>query len=80
MVYLYFTDVLDIDFIKYSGTYEDDIGGTMDASFVKAKLNIKSEDSSKLQLSFGSLKKQEVEVPKLMGDSKGRLAPLSPLW
>ncbi|XP_043973565.1 gasdermin Eb [Gambusia affinis] len=70
-------DVLDIDFIKYSGTYEDDIGGTMDASFVKAKLNIKSEDSSKLQLSFGSLKKQEVEVPKLMGDSKGRVLDMS---
>lgn len=69
--------MLDIDFIKYSGTYGGNMQGTVDASFVKAKLNVKSEGSSKLQLSFGSLKKEEVDVPKLMRESKGRLAPLT---
>ncbi|XP_032413992.1 gasdermin Eb isoform X2 [Xiphophorus hellerii] len=51
--------------------------GTVDASFVKAKLNVKREGSSKLQLSFGSLKKEEVDVPKLMRESKGRVLDMS---
>ncbi|XP_054903992.1 gasdermin Eb [Poeciliopsis prolifica] len=69
--------VLDIDFIKYSGTYGKDMLGAVDASFVKANLKIQSEDSSKLKLSFGSLKKEEVDVPKLMRESKGRVLDMS---
>ncbi|XP_014892308.1 gasdermin Eb [Poecilia latipinna] len=69
--------VLDIDFIKYSSTYGGGMEGSMDASFVKAKLNVKSEDSSKLQSSFGSLKKHEADVPKLMRESKGRVLDMS---
>uniref|UniRef100_A0A3P9MVB4 Gasdermin Eb n=1 Tax=Poecilia reticulata TaxID=8081 RepID=A0A3P9MVB4_POERE len=69
--------VLDIDFIKYSGTYGGGMEGSVDASFAKVNLNVKGEDSSKLQSSFGSLKKDEVDVPKLMRESKGRVLDMS---
>ncbi|MEQ2198158.1 hypothetical protein XENOCAPTIV_008719 [Xenoophorus captivus] len=56
-----------------------DSPGNMEAKFVEANLSLESKDSSKLQSSFGTLKKEEVEVQKLLRDSKDRSAPLSPL-
>ncbi|MEQ2166464.1 hypothetical protein GOODEAATRI_028416 [Goodea atripinnis] len=47
------------------------------AKFVKANLSLESKDSSKLQSSFGSLKKEEVEVQKLLRDSKDRVLDMS---
>eukprot|EP00064_Thunnus_orientalis_P001758 superscaffoldBa00000121_g1761 len=71
--------VIETDFIKYDGTYGDNIQGTMDASFVLSNVTIEGKDSSKLQSSFGSLKKEEVDVQKLLRDSKGRSVPQTKL-
>lgn len=69
--------VIETDFIKYDGTYGDNIQGTMDASFVLSNVTVEGKDSSKLQSSFGSLKKEEVDVQKLLRDSKGRVLDMS---
>ncbi|XP_023155220.1 gasdermin Eb isoform X2 [Amphiprion ocellaris] len=69
--------VVDTDFIKYTGTFGDNIQGGLDASFVRTSVNVGGKDSSKLQLSFGSLKKEEVDVQKLLRDSKDRLLDMS---
>lgn len=69
--------VLETDFIKYSGTFGDNVQGSVDASLVRANLNVEGKDSSKLQSSFGSLKKEGVDVQKLLQNVKDRSAPLT---
>ncbi|XP_053183146.1 gasdermin Eb [Scomber japonicus] len=68
---------VETDFIKYNGTYGDHIQGSLGANFVHTNLNLEAKDSSKLQSSFGSLKKEEVDVQKLLRDSKGRILDMS---
>ncbi|KAG7242105.1 hypothetical protein INR49_024151 [Caranx melampygus] len=65
------------DFIKFNGTYGDRIQGSLDASFVHTNVNLEGKDTSKLQSAFGSLKKEEVNVKKLLKDSKGRVLDMS---
>ncbi|XP_039972683.1 gasdermin Eb [Xiphias gladius] len=67
----------ETDFIKYNGTYGGNIQGALDANFVHSTVNVEGKDSSKLQSSFGSLKKEEVNVQKLLRDSKGRVLDMS---
>ncbi|KAI3360960.1 hypothetical protein L3Q82_013170, partial [Scortum barcoo] len=69
--------VTETDFIKYNGTFGDNIQGTVDASFVHSNVTLEGKDSSKLQSSFGTLKKEEVDVQKLLQDSKDRLLDMS---
>lgn len=69
--------VIKTDFIKYSGTFGDRIQGTMGADLAKNNVSMQGEDSSKLQSSFGSLKKQEVDMQKLLQDSKDRVLDMS---
>ncbi|TDH11943.1 hypothetical protein EPR50_G00065660 [Perca flavescens] len=69
--------VIETDFIKYNGTYRDNLQGTVDAKFAHANVSLEGKDSSKLQSSFGSLKKDEVDVQKLLLDSKGRVLDMS---
>ncbi|KAF1387827.1 hypothetical protein PFLUV_G00083970 [Perca fluviatilis] len=69
--------VIETDFIKYNGTFGDNIQGTVDAKFAHANVSLEGKDSSKLQSSFGSLKKDEVDVQKLLLDSKGRVLDMS---
>lgn len=70
-------DIIETDFIKYNGTYGDRIQGKVDASFSPVKIHsgvsLEGKESSVLQSSFGSLKKEEVDMKKLLRDSKGRL-------
>ncbi|XP_061771803.1 gasdermin Eb [Nerophis ophidion] len=70
-------DVTETDFIKYDGTYGDNIQGTVDANFIQSNMNMEGKESSKLQSSFGSLKKDEVDVQKLLKDSKNRILDMS---
>ncbi|XP_034729644.1 gasdermin Eb isoform X1 [Etheostoma cragini] len=70
-------EVIETDFIKYNGTFGDNIQGTVDANFVHSNVSVEGKDSSKLQSSFGSLKKEEVEVQKLLQDSKSRVLDMS---
>ncbi|KAM9805707.1 gasdermin Eb isoform 2-T2 [Syngnathus typhle] len=67
----------ETDFIKYNGTYGDNIQGTLDATFIHSNMNMEGKDSSKLQFSFGSLKKDEIDVRRLLQDSKNRVLDMS---
>lgn len=69
------TENKESDFIKFNGTYSDKMQGNLDANFVHTNVNLEGKDTSKLQSSFGSLKKEEVNVKKLLKDSKGRSEP-----
>lgn len=71
------TENKESDFIKFNGTYGDSIKGSLNAEFVHTNVNLEGKDTSKLQSSFGSLKKEEVNVKKLLKDSKGRLVPIA---
>lgn len=75
------TGIIETEFIKYNGTYGDGIKENVEASFSQAKVHsgvsVKAKDSSKLQSSFGSLKKEEVDMQKLMRDCKDKLVPTS---
>ncbi|AWO96723.1 putative non-syndromic hearing impairment protein 5-like [Scophthalmus maximus] len=68
---------IESDFIKYNGTYGDNIQGAMDANFVRSGVSMQAKDSSKLQSSFGSLKKEEANVQKLLQESKNRVLDMS---
>ncbi|XP_077577484.1 gasdermin-E-like [Stigmatopora nigra] len=67
----------ETDFIKYNGTYGDSIQGSMDATFIHSNLNAEGKDSSKLASSFGSLKKDEVDVRQLLRDTKNSVLDMS---
>ncbi|XP_075965423.1 gasdermin Eb [Anarhichas minor] len=69
--------VIEADFIKYNGTFGDHIQGTVNANFAHTSVNLEGKDSSKLQSLFGSLKKEEVDVQKLLRDSKDRILDMS---
>lgn len=66
------TVAVETDFIKYNGTYSDHLHGSIDGSLGHSSVNLEGKDCSKLQSSFDSLTKQEVDVQKLLGDSKDR--------
>ncbi|XP_023681043.1 gasdermin-E [Paramormyrops kingsleyae] len=70
------TDVMDSDFLKYEGIYADSLAGNMETEMGPAKVTMKSRSSSNLRSSFGSLKKEEVDVQKLLCASKGRYVNL----
>ncbi|XP_033983591.1 gasdermin Eb [Trematomus bernacchii] len=74
-------DVTESDFITYNGIYGDNVQGSIEISAnsaqANANLNLEGKESSKLQSSFGSLKKQEVDVKKLLCDSKTRVLDMS---
>lgn len=62
----------ETDFIKYNGTYGGHIQGSADATFMQSNVSVEGKESSKLQMSFGSLRKDEVDVRRLLQDSKNR--------
>lgn len=69
--------VTETDFIKYNGTFGDNIQGNIEAKFSSSNVSLEGKDSSKLQSSFGSLKKEEVDVQNLLQVSKDRILDMS---
>ncbi|KAJ0000328.1 hypothetical protein NQD34_012170 [Periophthalmus magnuspinnatus] len=70
-------DTQESNFIKYNGTFGDNLQGKVEANFVQNNLSMEGKDTSKLQSSFGSLKKEELGVQKLIKDSKERRLDMS---
>ncbi|KAI1902490.1 hypothetical protein AGOR_G00045300 [Albula goreensis] len=68
--------VVESDFLKYEGSYEHSMSAKLEGGVGPVDLNLEGRGVSKLQSSFGRLKKQEVDVPKLLQASKGRLLNL----
>lgn len=70
-------DIKAIEFIKYNGTYGDNLQAKVEATFIQNNVNVEGKDKSKLQSSFGSLKKEEVDVQKLLNASRERHLDMS---
>ncbi|XP_017282053.1 gasdermin Eb [Kryptolebias marmoratus] len=69
--------VMEKDFLKYSGTFGDSVQGTVGGTVVKANASVEGKDTTKLQSTFGPLKKEEVDVQKLLLDCKDRVLDMS---
>lgn len=62
----------ETDFLTYNGTFGDKLSGKLDTEAGSVSVILEGQGSSKLQSSFGKLKKQEVNVTKLLKDSEDR--------
>lgn len=62
----------ETDFLTYNGTFGDKLSGKLDAEAGSVNVALEGLGTSKLQSSFGKLKKQELDVMKLLKDSKDR--------
>ncbi|XP_034017283.1 gasdermin-E-like isoform X2 [Thalassophryne amazonica] len=68
--------VSETEFLTYQGTYGDKLSGKLDTEVGVASVTVEGQGSSKLHSSFGKLKKEELEVKKLLLDSKDRLVDM----
>ncbi|XP_024123324.1 gasdermin Eb [Oryzias melastigma] len=71
-------DVTETDFLNYSGTISDSKKAAVDAQLTSAGTrSIGGTECSTLKSSFGKLKKEEVELQKLLNDLKDRVLDMS---
>ncbi|XP_043117681.1 gasdermin Eb [Puntigrus tetrazona] len=68
--------VVETDFLTYNGKVVGNKSGSATAEIGPGTINVGGSGSSKLQSSFGNLKKQEVDIQKLLQDSKSRVLDL----
>ncbi|XP_073319486.1 gasdermin-E-like [Pagrus major] len=64
--------VSEKDFVTYEGTYGDLLSGKLDTEAGSVNLTLEGRGSTKLQSCFGKLKKEELDVKKLLRDSSDR--------
>uniref|UniRef100_A0A4W2E963 Gasdermin E n=1 Tax=Bos indicus x Bos taurus TaxID=30522 RepID=A0A4W2E963_BOBOX len=64
--------VVESDFVKYEGKFENHVSGTLETALGKVKLNIGGKGLVESQSSFGTLRKQEVDLQQLIGDAQER--------
>lgn len=64
--------VVESDFVKYEGKFENHVSGTLETALGKVKLNVGGKGLVESQSSFGSLRKQEVDLQQLIGDAQER--------
>ncbi|KAM9418094.1 gasdermin-E-like isoform 2-T2 [Salvelinus alpinus] len=69
-------DVSESDFLSYEGRFGDNLSGKLDAKAGYISVSMEGRGSSKLQLSFGKLKKQDVDVQKLLLASNDRMVDM----
>lgn len=63
---------MESDFARYMGKFEDVVQGSIETSFGKISLGAGAKGCVESQSSFGSLRKQEVDLQQLMKDVKDR--------
>lgn len=72
--------VVESDFVKYEGKFENHVSGAIETALGKVKLNVGGKGLVESQSSFGSLRKQEVDLQQLLGQAADRRINLkSPL-
>ncbi|XP_061738446.1 gasdermin-E-like [Nerophis ophidion] len=64
------------DFLTYEGTFGDKLKGTLEAEVASVGLGLQGQGTSELQANFGKLKKEELDVKKLLEDSSNRLVDM----
>ena len=60
------------EFLSYNGTYGDQLHGKLEAEAGPASVALEGRGAVKLQSCFGKLRKEELDVKKLLRDSSGR--------
>lgn len=65
--------VSEKEFVTYQGTYGDKLSGQLDTEAASVSITLEGRGSTKLQSCFGTLKKEELNVKKLLDDSASRL-------
>ncbi|NXJ96696.1 GSDME protein, partial [Corythaixoides concolor] len=69
--------IVESDFAKYMGKFEDVVRGHIGTSFGKISLGVGGKGYVENQSSFGNLRKQEVDLQQLMKDVKDRTINLN---
>lgn len=69
---LFFPVVVESDFVRYESKSENHRSGTIGTVVGKVKLNVGGKGLVESCSSFGTLRKQEVDVQQLMQDAVGR--------
>ncbi|XP_030301104.1 gasdermin-E [Calypte anna] len=69
--------IVESDFAKYTGKFEDLVQGSIETSFGKISLGAGGRGYVQNQSSFGNLRKQEVDLQQLMKDVKDRTINLN---
>lgn len=64
--------VSETEFLTYKGTFGEKLSGMLDAEAGSVNVTLEGRGSSKLQSCFGKLKKEELDVKKLLHDSSDR--------
>lgn len=64
--------VSETEFLTYKGTFGDKLSGKVDTEAGSVSVMLEGRGSSKLQSFFGKLKKEELDVRKLLYDSSNR--------
>ena len=64
--------VVESDFVKYEGKFENHVSGTLEMALGKVKLNVGGKGLVESQSSFGSLRKQELDLQRLIGVARER--------
>lgn len=67
-----FLVIVESDFAKYMGKFEDFVQGSIETSFLKISLGTGGKGYVENQSSFGNLRKQEIDLQQLMKDVKDR--------
>lgn len=62
----------EMDFLTYEGTFGDEISGRLRTKAASVSMALEGSGTSKLQSCFGKLKKEELDVNKLLHDSRNR--------
>ncbi|XP_051992287.1 gasdermin-E-like [Xyrauchen texanus] len=61
----------ETDLVKYQGIYTNIVSGSLEVVGGNVTLNASGRGTSKLCLSLGTLRKEEVNIPQLLKDSRG---------
>ncbi|XP_074006882.1 gasdermin-E [Numenius arquata] len=69
--------IVESDFAKYMGKFEDFVQGSIGTSFGKISLGAGGKSYVENQSSFGNLRKQEIDLQQLMKDVKDRTINLN---
>ncbi|XP_060052056.1 gasdermin-E [Erinaceus europaeus] len=64
--------VVESEFVKYEGKFENHVSGSIETALGKVKLNVGGKGLVESQSSFGTLRKQEVDLQQLIRDSVER--------
>ncbi|XP_071357044.1 gasdermin-E-like [Trachinotus anak] len=66
----------ETEFLTYKGTFGDKLSGKLDTKAGSVHVALEGQGTSKLQSCFGKLKKEELDVKKLLRDSRNRLVDM----